>query len=79
MEMSAFFGHNIVGGVGGLRDEPKAEHKIVIRSRVLRNKYLEGFFAQSQVLLSSTVSICLLVYMLYFLVFGNHKITVHPK
>ena len=37
-----FFGHNIAEG--GLRDEPKAEKKIVARSRVLRNNYLEELF-----------------------------------
>ena len=34
----------LLGGVGRRRDEPKAEQKIVVRSRVLRNNYLEGFF-----------------------------------
>ena len=29
---------------GGWRDEPKDEQKIVVRSRVLRNNYLEGLF-----------------------------------
>ena len=46
--MSCFFGHNIAegggGGMGRLRDEPKAEKKIVARSRVLRNNYLEELF-----------------------------------
>ena len=47
--MSAFFGHNIVrgsggGGGGGRRDEPKADEKIVIKSKVLCNNYLEGIF-----------------------------------
>lgn len=32
------------GEVGRLRDEPKAEKKIVARSRVLRNNYLEELF-----------------------------------
>ena len=31
-------------GGGGRRDEPKAEQKIVVRSRVLRNNCLEGLF-----------------------------------
>ena len=43
------------GGVGGRREEPKADQKIVIRSRVLRNNYLEAFSTQSQVLLASIV------------------------
>ena len=34
---------------------PKLLKKIVIRSRVPRNNYLEGFFTQSQVLLASIV------------------------
>ena len=42
--MSAFFGHNIVRGSGGRRDEPKADEKIVIKSKVLCNNYLEGIF-----------------------------------
>ena len=42
--MSAFLATTSLGGVGGLRDEPKAEHKIVVRSRVLCNNYLERFF-----------------------------------
>ena len=32
------------GGVGRRRNEPKADQKIVVRSRVLRNNYLEGLF-----------------------------------
>ena len=49
VKMSAFFGHNTLlgevgGGGGGRRDEPKAEQKIVLRSRVLRNYCLEGLF-----------------------------------
>ena len=43
------------GGVGGRREEPKADQKIVIRSRVLCNNYLEAFSTQSQVLLASIV------------------------
>ena len=43
------------GSVGGRREEPKADQKIVIRSRVLRNNYLEAFSTQSQVLLASIV------------------------
>ena len=42
VEMSAFFTTTLLGGVGGRRDEPKAEQKMVIRSRLLRNNYLEG-------------------------------------
>ena len=43
--MSAFLGYNIAaGGVGRRRDEPKAEQKIVVRSRVPHNNYLEGLF-----------------------------------
>ena len=42
-------------GVGGRREEPKADQKIVISSRVSRNSYLEGFSTQSQVLLASIV------------------------
>ena len=54
--MSAFFGHNIAGvcvvcvcwggGGGGLKrwDEPKADKKNAVRSRVLCNNYLERRF-----------------------------------
>ena len=46
------------GGVGGLQHEPKADQKIVFSSRVLRKNYMaKGFFAQSQILLSSIVVI----------------------
>ena len=47
------FGHNIAGdgewwgvggGEGGRLDEPKAEQKIVVRSRVLCNNYLVRLF-----------------------------------
>ena len=45
------FGHNIADGDGGREggggerlDEPKAEQKIVVRSRVLCNNYLERLF-----------------------------------
>ena len=51
-----FFGHNIAGmegGEGGRHDEPKVHQKILMKSRVLRNNYLEGLF--HMVLLSSTV------------------------
>ena len=41
------------GRVGGRREGPKTDQKIVIRSRVLCNSYLEGFSTQSQVLLAS--------------------------
>ena len=44
-----------VGGGEGRRYKLKAEQKIVLRSRVLRNNCLEGLFTQSQVLLSSIV------------------------
>ena len=48
VKLSAFLGHNIArgsgGGGGGQRDEPKAEQKIVLRSRVLRNYCLEALF-----------------------------------
>ena len=48
MKMTAFFGHNIARGSGGgggeRQDEPKAEQKIVIICRVLRNNYLEELF-----------------------------------
>ena len=54
LEMSAFLATPLLGGVRGRRDEPKAEPKIVVRSRVLRNNYLEGLFTHSQVLLCST-------------------------
>ena len=43
------------GGVGGRQEGPKADQKIVIRSRVLCNSYLDGFSTQSQVLLASIV------------------------
>ena len=43
----------LLGGVGRRRDEPKAEQKIVVRSRVLHNNYLEGLFHTVPVLLSS--------------------------
>ena len=58
VEMSAFFGHNIAGGVGGWQDEPKVKPKIVVRSKVLCNNITrKGFFTQSQVLLSSIVEL----------------------
>ena len=43
------FGHNIADGDGewergGRLDEPKAEQKILVRSRVLCNNYLERLF-----------------------------------
>ena len=57
VEMSPFLAkHCWDGGVGGWRDEPKANQKIVIRSRVLRNNITwKGFFTQSRVLLVSIV------------------------
>ena len=42
MKMSAIFGHNSAGGVGGEHNEPKAHQKIVMNSRVLHNNYVEG-------------------------------------
>ena len=44
VRMSAFLATTLLGGVGERRDEPKAEQKIVLRSRVLRNNCLEGLF-----------------------------------
>ena len=41
--------------MGGRREGPKADQKIVIRSRVLCNNYLKGFSTQSQALLASIV------------------------
>ena len=55
--MSAFLATTLLGEVGTERDEPKAEQKILLRRRVLRNNSIawKGFFTQSQVLLSSIV------------------------
>ena len=39
-----FWATTLLGEVGGRRDEPKAEQKIVLGSRVLRNYCLEGLF-----------------------------------
>ena len=50
-----FSATTLLGEVSGRRDEPKAEQKIVLRSRVLRNNCFDGLFTQSQVLLSSIV------------------------
>ena len=55
VEMSAFFTTTLLRGVGGRRDEPKAEQKMIIRSRLLRNNYLEGLFHTA---LSSSVLHC---------------------
>ena len=46
VKMSAFFWPQHCKGKwrGGRRDEPKAEQKIVLRSRVLRNYFLVGLF-----------------------------------
>ena len=44
VRMSAFLATTLLGGVGERRDEPKAEQKIVLRSRVLPNNCLEGLF-----------------------------------
>ena len=49
-----------VWGGGGRQDEPKAEQKIVLRSREAESHGTiawKGFFTQSQVLLSSIVEI----------------------
>ena len=44
-KLSAFLATTLLGEVGGGRwDEPKAEQKIVLRSRILRNYCLEGLF-----------------------------------
>ena len=43
-----FLATTLLGEVGGRRNEPKAEQKIVLRRRVLRNNCLEGIFTQSQ-------------------------------
>ena len=53
--MKSFAGAGGGGAVGGGREEPKADQKIVIRSKVLCNNYLEAFSTQSQVLLASIV------------------------
>ena len=37
-----FFGHNIAGAVGGRRDEPKVDQKIVIKNRELKMQQLLG-------------------------------------
>ena len=42
--MSAFLTTTLLGKVGERRDEPKAEQKLVLRSRVLRNNCLEELF-----------------------------------
>ena len=48
VEKSAFLAKTLPGGVGGgRRDEPKADQKIVIRSRALCNNYLEWLFHKS--------------------------------
>ena len=44
VKMSAFLATTLLGEVGGRRDEPKAEQKIVLRSRVLRNNCFDGLF-----------------------------------
>ena len=51
-----FLATTLLGEVGGWRDEPKAEQKIVLRSRVYGTINWKGFFTQSQVLLSSIVA-----------------------
>ena len=44
----SLFGYKLLGEVGGRRDEPKPDQKIVIRSRVLCNNYLQTrFFSHS--------------------------------
>ena len=60
MKISCFWPHHLLGRegggeVGGRREKAKVDQKIVIRSRVLCNNYLEGFSTQSQVLLASIV------------------------
>ena len=52
-----FLATSLLGEVEGRRYKPKAEQKIVRRSRVLRNNCLKGLFTQSQVLLSSIVDL----------------------
>ena len=42
-----FLATKLLGEVGGRRDEPKAEQKIVLRSRVLRNNRFDGAFSHS--------------------------------
>ena len=44
MEMSAFLAKTLLRGVGLPQDEPKADKKIVFRSRVPPNNYMEGLF-----------------------------------
>ena len=44
VKMSAFLATTLLGEVGGRRDEPKAEQKIVLRSGVLRNNCFDGLF-----------------------------------
>ena len=44
VKLSAFFGHNIARRAGGRRNEPKAEQKNALRSRILRNYCLQGLF-----------------------------------
>lgn len=41
---------SLLGEEGEWRDEPKAHQQIIIRSRVLRNSYLEGFSSCSKFL-----------------------------
>ena len=43
-KLSAFLATTLLGEVGGRWNEPKAEQKIVLRSRILRNYCLEGLF-----------------------------------
>ena len=45
--MSAFLATTLLEGrerSGGRSDEPKADQQTIIRRRVLRNNYLEGFY-----------------------------------
>ena len=44
VKLSAFLATTLLGEVGGRRDEPKAEQKNVLRSRILRNYCLQGLF-----------------------------------
>ena len=59
------------------RDEPKAQQKIVLGSRVLCNNCLEGLFTQSQVLLSSIVVVACHLYFLLYLGTTRIEISSH--
>ena len=68
-----FFGQNIAGGVGGggRRDEPKADQKIVIRSRALCNNYLEWLFLASGLAASRETSESATGQVLLFSIVGS--------